>query len=400
MEVLRAGVRCWIITNAVHERNRTGYVTALVLKNSSNPLVRRLQLQHDAVIGCAIIVCVGFSYLLFLQFFRRPARDIVAAMTQARGGTFEARSCVRRRDELGEIADGFNAMMDDLSGRDREREALLARISHFNEELQDEVGRATAELRSAHAELFESQQRLSRSERLAAIGQVAASLAHEIGTPLNSISGHVQLLARRLSGDPDAQRRVGIITQQLDSIVGSVRTLLRRAHKTSLQLRPVDLRTLVTALLRLVGPTLDSHGIKTTVAVDPRFPPVLADADSLQQVLLNLINNSVDAMPSGGRLEIRAKSNAASRFAEIAVRDTGPGLAPEILEHLFEPMWTTKATGSGFGLSIARDIMTQHGGSIERDLTASGGGAVFIVRIPLASPTSPPVTGAEVHHGA
>jgi signal transduction histidine kinase len=400
IEVLRGGVRYWIITNAVRERGRTDYVTALVLKNSDNPLIRRLQLQHDAVIGCAIIVCVGFSYLLFLQFFRRPARDIVTAMTQARGGNFEARTGIRRRDELGEIADGFNAMMDDLSGRDREREALLARISHFNEELQDEVGRATGELRSAHAELFESQQRLSRSERLAAMGQVAASLAHEIGTPLNSISGHVQLLARRLSGDRDAQRRVGIITQQLDSIVGSVRTLLHRAQKTSLQLKPVDLRTLVTELLHLVGPTLDSHGIKPTIAVDPKLPRVMADADSLRQVLLNLINNSVDAMSGGGRLEIRAKPNNSNQFAEITVQDTGPGLAPEIVEHLFEPMWTTKPTGSGFGLSIARDIMAQHGGSIEGDLTASGGGAVFIVRIPLASPTNPSVKGAEVHHGA
>jgi len=123
----------------------------------------------------------------------------------------------------------------------------------------------------------------------------------------------------------------------------------------------------------------------------------LADPDSLQQVLLNLINNSVDAMAAGGRLEIRARLHADARFAEITVRDTGPGLSPEIVEHLFEPMWTTKPTGSGFGLSISREIMAQHGGTLEGDTTALAG-AVFIVRVPLAIEAAHPEAGTEVHH--
>ncbi len=277
--------------------------------------------------------------------------------------------------------------MDDLSARERERDALLTRISGFNDELRAEVARATSELRSANEALLQSQQRLGRSERLAAMGQVAASLAHEIGTPLNSISGHLQLLARRLPNDADAQRRAGIISQQLDSIVGSVRALLRRTHSRRASLRPIDLNGVVGELLRLVGPTLDAHGITVATSLDRALPAVLADPDGLHQVLLNLINNSVDAMPSGGRLNLITHLDSATSSAELVIEDTGTGFAPEIIDHLFDPMWTTKTTGSGFGLAIARDIMSDHGGSIEAS-TATSGGACFRLHIRLADATA------------
>src|SRR5207247_7674341 len=126
-----------------------------------------------------------------------PAPAIVKALARARTGDLTSRADVRRDDELGEIAGGFNVMMEGLSARDQERQALLARIGSFNEELQAEVARATADVRQGNEALLRSQQQLARSERLAALGHVAASIAHEIGTPLNSISGHIGLLARR-----------------------------------------------------------------------------------------------------------------------------------------------------------------------------------------------------------
>jgi signal transduction histidine kinase len=228
------------------------------------------------------------------------------------------------------------------------------------------------------------------------MGQVAASLAHEIGTPLNSISGHLQLLARRLPNDADAQRRAGIINQQLDSIVGSVRALLRRTHGRRISLRSTDLNALIAGLLRLVAPTLDTHKIAVTTNLDANLPFVFADPDGLHQVLLNLINNSVDAMPEGGELRITTRATVADHGprAELIVEDTGPGFAPEILDHLFDPMWTTKATGSGFGLAIARDIMNDHGGTIEAS-TAASGGASFRLAIRFADTAA----NAEVSHG-
>ncbi|PYR92476.1 MAG: hypothetical protein DMF84_13290 [Acidobacteria bacterium] len=383
MEVMRGGVRHWLISVALKERRGTGYVAALVAKNSDRQFLSRLQLQHNLVVGGAMAVCVGLLCLLFLFFFRRPARDIVQAMALARGGNLASRVEVRRRDELGAIARGFNTMMDDISARDREREALMTTINGFNRDLQREVDAATGELRSANEALFQSQQRLGRSERLAAMGQVAASLAHEIGTPLNSISGHIQLLARRLRRDADAQRRLDIVNQQIDFIVRIVRALLQRTHKRLTVLRPTDLNALVDEVLRLVGPTLDAHAIEVSAALQPALPAVLADRDGLQQVFLNLINNSMDAMSRGGRLEIATRLNQHARIAEIDVRDTGPGIPPEAAEQLFEPLCTTKATGSGFGLAIVREIVHAHGGTIDVG-QEPGEGATFRLRLPLA----------------
>jgi signal transduction histidine kinase len=347
-----------------------------------------VQTQHNLVLGGAIAVSVALFYLLFEHFFRRPARDIVSALALAQRGDLSSRAAVRRDDELGEIAQGFNVMMEELSAKDREREALLTRISRFNKELSEEVARATGEVRSAHDALLQSQQRLARSERLAAMGHVAASLAHEIGTPLNSISGHLGLLARRIPHDADAQRRVGIIGQQLDSIVTSVRAVLQRTHTPRHAAKAADMNALVSQWLRLVGPTLEAGRITVSAALTAGLPNIVADPENLQHVFLNLVNNSIDAMPDGGRLEIITRAHESGRFVELTLRDSGSGIATDAFEHLFEPMWTTKPTGSGFGLSIAREMLAQDGGAIDVDPTAVGG-ACFSVRLPLA----------EVAHG-
>jgi len=389
MEVLRGGARYWMITSAFKEPTGTGYVTALVRKNLPSPIVGVVQFRHNLVLAGVGAVCVALFYLVFQHFFRRPARGIVQALERARGGDFSSRADVRRDDELGEIAGGFNVMMDVLSARDREREALWGRIGSFNDELRAEVLRATREARAANEALLQAQQQLARSERLAAVGHVAASLAHEIGTPLNSISGHIGLLARRLPDDPDAQRRVAIINQQLDSIVASVRALLHRTRKPRPRPGATDLNALVGDWLRLVTPTLDARAITVTTTLGPALPPVAADPDGLRHVFLNLVNNSVDAMPTGGGLQIVTRTDESGRFVEMIVQDTGPGLSTDALAHLFEPLWTTKPTGSGFGLSIAREILAEQGGAIDVDAAATAG-ARFRLRLPLV----------EVAHGA
>src|SRR5205807_6360098 len=211
---------------------------------------------------------IALLYFLFAFFFRRPARDIVNAMAQARAGDLTARAPVRSDDELGTIARGFNQMIGDICARDEEREQLLMQVNSFNDELRHEVAQATHELRAANETLFETQQRLARSERLAAVGQIAASLAHEIGTPLNAISGHLALLARKHPHDQDTRRRVEIINSQIDSVVKSIRNLLARTQRPRPALQPLDLNALIRELLWLVQPTLDAHDISVTVNLD------------------------------------------------------------------------------------------------------------------------------------
>jgi signal transduction histidine kinase len=268
-----------------------------------------------------------------------------------------------------------------------ERERLLRQISGFNDELRDEVASATRELASANSSLFVSQQRLARSERLAVVGQMAASLAHEIGTPLHSISGHLELLAAAHTRHAETQRRVRVINHQVDYIVGTVKRLLEWTHKGKLALRPLPLNELLREVLWLVGPTLDKHDISVECDFAEDLPPLRADRDGLQQVFLNLINNSVDAMPGGGRIEVTTRLDGAAGLAEVVFRDSGVGIGPDAAEHLFEPMWTNKPTGSGFGLAIAHEVMSEHGGTIEL-VEGVGSGVAFRLTLPLGEPAA------------
>src|SRR5260221_8209676 len=356
MEVERDGQREWVITVALKQGAGQGYVTALVQKNSPNNFINRLQFQQNIVLAGGSLASIALLYLPFAIFFRRPSQDIASAMAQAGTGDLSAHVAVRRDDELGTIAKGFNRMIDEIRSRNEERERLLSQVSGFNDELQLKVERSTTELRASNEALFEAQQRLARSERLAAVGQIAASLAHEIGTPLNAISGHLALLARKHPHDQDTRRRVEIINSQIDSVVKSIRSLLARTQRPRPELQPLDLNALIRELLWLVQPTLDPHDISVTVKLDSDLPLIPGDRNSLLHLFLNLTNNSIDAMPKGGELRITTRFDRISRSAELLFCDSGIGIEPSAVEHLFEPTWTTKEAGSGFAGGIAPEV--------------------------------------------
>lgn len=276
-----------------------------------------------------------------------------------------------------------------------ERGQLLIKIEGFNEALRAKVDTATQELSHTNEALLKTQQHLARSERMAIVGQMAASLAHEIGTPLNAISGHLELLAGNKENDRESRRRIRIIRQQLDFIVGTVRRLLEWTHKRNIVFEPVNVEKLIREVLWLNKPTLDDHSITASVITEQRLPSIESDRESLQQVFLNLINNSIEAMPLGGKIEIITRVDEAANLAEIIFQDTGPGIRPDDLAHLFEPMWTTKASGSGFGLAIARETMAEHGGEIQV-LEDRALGAAFLLMLPITQAKSIPGVREDV----
>jgi two-component system, NtrC family, sensor kinase len=385
----------WLITTPIGNGQHTGFIKALVVKSYHRNLVNSLHREYNLVLFGAVIASVLLLYLLFVYFFRKPVKDIVVTMTHARNGDLSARALVHRDDELGEIAGNFNQMMDDIASRSREREELLSQIGSLNNELVKKVHLATTELRAANGNLIRTQQRLSHAERMAAIGQVTASLAHEIGTPLNAINGHLQLLARNHPSCGDTQRRLTIIDAQLASIVHTVKSLLERTHRRPIEPQPTDINLIVEELLLLVAPIFESHNIRVSQQLDEGLPPVLADRESLHQVFLNLVNNSLEAMPGGGEMRFVTNYLAAAKVIEVRLIDTGTGICDDAKNHLFEPMWTTKQSGSGLGLAIAREIVLEHGGRIECTLEVEKG-AEFRVVLPAVEVKSVAPEYAEV----
>jgi signal transduction histidine kinase len=305
-------------------------------------------------------------------------------MAQARGGELSSRAPVHRDDELGAVAGNFNRMMDEISARTSEREELLSQISILNHNLEHKVEIATSDLRTANADLVRTQRRLADAERMAAIGQVTASLAHEIGTPLNAVVGHLQLLARAHRDAPETQKRLKTINGQLDSVIQTVRDLLERARRSHSTLGATDINEAITDVMQLIRPALETRNILASVFLAPGLPLCLADRNGLRQVLLNLVNNSCDAMPKGGRIEITTRFLADRQCVEILLADSGSGISPEVAGRLFEPWFTTKESGSGLGLVIAREIMTEQRGTIE--LLSGSSGTVFSLTLPPAEP--------------
>ena len=243
-----------------------------------------------------------------------------------------------------------------------------------------------ARLRDRNQELVRSYQSVSRlretaarAQQLAAVGQTMANVAHQIGTPLNLVSGHVQLLQHEIS-EPSIQRRLRIVQEQIDRVVATVRSLLERARPQG-ERQTVRIESVLTRMGDAMRARLASSGVTLDLKIQRPLPGVAADEPQLELALLNLVTNALDAMPHGGTLTLAA-TNSGGRI-KIDVRDTGTGVDPEVLPRLFEPWVTTKPTGrgTGLGLSITRDLITSLGGTIGVS-ASSRQGTTFTIELP------------------
>lgn len=220
--------------------------------------------------------------------------------------------------------------------------------------------------------LFESQRQLSQSEKLAALGQVAATVAHQIGTPLNSISGYLQLMLQDGDLQPRDQKRLKIIESQIDRLADSAKNLLPFARQPKPQLRPIQLNSVLDELIHLSEPWLLAKNVKLASSLSPGLPQVMGDSTHLQTVFLNLITNALDAMPQGGTLTIQThlvsdgEHSDSRAWVSATLSDTGNGITEKSKKRIFEPFFTTKKVGegTGLGLAICNQIVKEHGGKL------------------------------------
>jgi len=329
-----------------------------------------------ALVAVAMITLA--TWLSFRYFVYHPLERLLRAISPAG----EARAGAE--DELGRASQEYHRMLGRVQElteeRGRQQEALRERIREATRELQSR----NTQLAEANRELWETSRRLTQMERLAAAGQTAAQFAHEVGTPLNTISIHVELLRAALDSDPGAATRTGIIAEQVERIERIVRRMLDRTRAEKAVLRPLDLRAALGRVCDTMGPTAEARGVRLAKSFGGHPLPIAGDADRLQQVLINLINNALDAMPGGGELRLAATAEGGQAVVEVA--DTGCGMSRETRARIFDPLYTTKerGRGTGLGLVVVRQIVEEHGGSIAVE-SEPGRGSRFVLRFPAAA---------------
>lgn len=353
----------------------------------------------------ATVLLVSTGLAIFVQrAVYRPIARLVEAMQLAQAGALDVVVQARGQDELAQLTGHFNRMLEHIRQDAAEKEQLLIQIQHFNEELQEKIQASTEELAQRNHELqrlnttlFYNQRQLAQWERLAGMGYQSATIAHEIGTPLHSIAGYIHLLLTDDQLPENARRQLNIIESQLDRISETLRTMLVSTEQPVPQMQPLDLNALLTELLHVTSPGMVRGHIQVQTQLQPDLPLILADGNQLQQVVLNVLVNAMDAMPNGGTLSVLTLVEAGSEQASaypgsssqscvvVHICDTGQGIPEAHLEKIFDPFFTTKEAGqgTGIGLAVCAQIIHAHGGRLTVQ-SQSGEGSTFSIRFPIA----------------
>ena len=282
--------------------------------------------------------------------------------------------CLGLRGDSGDLY-GFLTLRDD-----RLRDAFS------REEVQLLAGLATqVAVTLENSQLY---QQMKEKDRLAALGEMAAGLAHEIRNPLGSIKASAQYLSETSERPSEASEFLGIIVDEVDRLNRVVSSFLDYARPGHTDPVPIHVNSAVQLTLQFLRPECDAAEVALHVAMEPDLPKVRIDIEHLRQVLINLVQNAVQAMTSGGEIFVETGiqdrfriGGGARRWVQISVRDTGPGIAPGLLANLFVPFVTTKQQGTGLGLAISQRIVSEAGGRIDVR-SREGFGTTFVILLP------------------
>lgn len=328
----------------------------------------------------ALLVCSAGVVFVWTSV-HRPVSELAEGTRRLSEGDLDYRLPIRSRDELGLLAASFNRM--------------AAELGSAREELSDWAGTLRDRVREKSEELERLNASLINNERMVTLGKVAAMVAHEVNSPLFAMLTYAKLARKQLaaadmddSAREEIAKHVELIEQESMRCGGITRELLQLAR-----MRPAgpegrtelaDLKTLAERALRLVRHQFERQSIQVRAAFADDLPTVECDPGEIEQAFLALLVNAADAMPNGGHLEVATSRNGTSDGCSVRLRDTGTGIAPEHLPHIFEAFFTTKEERhrTGLGLPIAKSIVERHGGSITVD-SAPNRGTEFTVTLPF-----------------
>ena len=264
------------------------------------------------------------------------------------------------------------ALVRKLEDKNAELTIAIEHLGELNEHLERRVEERTRQLKEKQAQIIQA-------EKMAAVGRLAASMAHEINNPLQAITLHLQLMADEMQS-PETARQLNIVQQEFNRIAGIVERLLDFQRPQAGEMQPINILATLETILTLADKQLERTGIDLVRLLPVELPLVAAVENQMKQVFLNLVLNAAEVMPEGGTLTIAARREDDEIIIEFA--DSGPGLDEETAARIFEPFFTTKSDGSGLGLAISHEIVANHDGTLTA-ASRPGGGAVFTVTLPV-----------------
>jgi signal transduction histidine kinase len=340
-----------------------------------------------SLLSLTIFLVIWFTVRVSI---RRPLQALVRAALALGRGQLTQRITLRRRDEIGQLASAFNRMAAELqAAQERTRTEAEGRL--------------------------DAERQLQQAQKLASLGRLASEVAHEIGTPLSIISGRTEVIQKKLPPDHPLARDAGTVLRQVERISRILRQLLDYARPRRLTRNPLSVEPVFHRVVELLDPLAGRRHVTLVAQVPGALPPILADADQLQQVLLNLVTNALDATSPGGQVRLTASDEdsgpmpppAEGRLrirrgrtpqpcVTLRVDDTGCGIPPERLEKIFEPFFSTKERGggTGLGMAIVEDIARAHGAAIEIE-SAEGCGTTIWLHWPSTTAGAEPAGNGD-----
>jgi two-component system NtrC family sensor kinase len=332
---------------------------------------RRQVLVVSVVSVVAIFIVVA---LILFHFVERPVKELVLGTKRISGGDLNHFIDVTTTDEMGHLATSFNQMTMNLQAAHKEIQEGIRNLEHKVEE-------RTRELKATQSQLL-------HSEKLAAVGALAATVAHEINNPLTGVYTYIRLMERKIAqgqyGPEEIEKFRGYLDtmrREVERTTAIVQNLLDFTRPKDPARKPMNLIKVVEESLALISNKLSLSNITVVKLLNP-LPEIQADPAHMKQVFLNLIVNACEAMEEGGTLTIRSDFQPDANTVTISVRDTGVGIEEKDRARIFDPFFSTKAKGTGLGLSVVNGIVIRHNGKVEID-SAPGKGTDFRVTLPV-----------------